>query len=99
MSVSWVALEAASFRRLRLPAPTSSVAAVITAPVSRTEPPMEPGLSRASQIAEPWHTLRLLERCRQDLESDLVAPACASGERGTPSPPTPTPRSAPRASS
>ena len=103
MSVSWVAMEAASFRRLRLPAPTSSVAAVITAQVSQTEPPMEPGFSSGSQIAEQIRfvpdTLRPLERCRQDLESGLDAPACASGGRGTPSPPTPIARSALPASS
>ena len=96
-------MEAASFRRLRLPAPTSSVAAVITAQVSQTEPPMEPGFSSGSQIAEQIRfvpdTLRPLERCRQDLESGLDAPACASGERGTPSPPTPIARSALPASS
>lgn len=35
------------------------------------------------------HTLRPFQCCRQDLESELDARACASGE-GTPSPPTPT---------
>ena len=93
-SASWVTLEAASFRRLRPPAPTSRVAAaVMTAQVTPTEPPMEPRCPRGSQM----HPLRPFQCCRQDLASALDARACASGERGTPSPPTPTAISAPPA--